>query len=430
MRKFFYFVVVKLYAQYLRFLKKIGWKKIGENFWSFIFGQKLVHILVAVITLLIITMNLGAETRAEGLVDSAHKTILAELVKNENTEYQVDDQLIVETFDQERVISSVQQSYLDNLGAFRPQAIVDQGAQEEGGTDSVADNPMAGNVVQPELVATQKAKRERTEIVTYEIKPGDTISTIAQEYDISVSTILWENDLTVYDTIKPGMTLSILPVNGLSYDVKSGETLESIAKKYDIEQAKIIEYNKLASADQLRIGQKLILPGAKKINYPAPSQDAGRIADSGHNNKAISGFSVIKDIVVDDIIKAPEGKPVIGNKMLWPTSTTRITQYFSWRHTGLDLAAPVGTPIYAADAGTIEMEGWGTGYGNQIVVNHGGGKKTRYAHLSKFIAEKGETVSKGQKIAEMGSTGFSTGPHLHFEVIIDSVKYNPLSYIR
>lgn len=422
LRKFFYFVVVKFYAKYLRFLNKIGWRKIGENFWSFIFGQKLVHILVAVITVLLITMNLGAETRAEGLVDSAHKTILAELVRNENTDYQADDQLIEETFDQERVISSVQQSYLDNLSSFRPQAAVDPKAQEEE-IDSMA-TIQDGSVIKPEIVVTEKVKRERTEIVSYEIKSGDTISTIAQEYDISVSTILWENDLTVYDTIKPGMTLRILPVNGLSYEVKSGETLDSISKKYDTPQAKILEYNKIATADQLRIGQKLILPGARKINYPEQHPE------TEPKTKSYSGFSVIKDIVVEEIVRTPDAKPVIGNKMNWPTTATRISQYFSWRHSGLDLAAPVGTPIFAADAGTVEMEGWGRGYGNQIVVNHGGGKKTRYAHLSKFLVEDGETISKGQTIAEMGSTGYSTGPHLHFEVIIDGVKYNPLSYIR
>lgn len=116
--------------------------------------------------------------------------------------------------------------------------------------------------------------------------------------------------------------------------------------------------------------------------------------------------------------------------MNWPAGVRKITQYFSWRHTGLDIAGPLGTPIYAADSGTVEIEGWGSGYGNQIVINHGGGKKTRYAHLSKFYVEKGEAVTKGQAIAAMGSTGWSTGSHLHFEVIINGTKYNPLNYIK
>jgi len=116
--------------------------------------------------------------------------------------------------------------------------------------------------------------------------------------------------------------------------------------------------------------------------------------------------------------------------MNWPTVGHYITQYYSWRHQGLDIANKIGTPLYAADAGVIETAGWGRGYGNQIVINHGGGKKTRYAHLSKFYTKKGQKVDKGEAIGTMGSTGRSTGPHLHFEIIINNIKYNPLNYIR
>jgi murein DD-endopeptidase MepM/ murein hydrolase activator NlpD len=116
--------------------------------------------------------------------------------------------------------------------------------------------------------------------------------------------------------------------------------------------------------------------------------------------------------------------------MNWPTVGHRISQYYSWRHLGLDVANKTGTPIYSSDAGTIEFAGWSTGYGNNIIVDHGGGKKTRYAHLSKFYVEKGDSAEKGEAIGEMGSTGWSTGPHLHFEVIINGRKYNPLNYIK
>ena len=100
------------------------------------------------------------------------------------------------------------------------------------------------------------------------------------------------------------------------------------------------------------------------------------------------------------------------------------------RHYGLDIANKTGTPLYAADSGTVESAGWGAGYGYNIVIDHGGGKKTRYAHMSKFYVEKGAKVSKGMPIGEMGSTGWSTGPHIHFEVIINGKKYNPLNYIK
>ena len=115
----------------------------------------------------------------------------------------------------------------------------------------------------------------------------------------------------------------------------------------------------------------------------------------------------------------------------WPTAGHNITQYYSWRHTGIDIANKSGTAIYAADAGTVEIVGWNSGgYGNQIIIDHGGGKKTRYAHLSSFGVQAGETVSKGQYIGGMGSTGRSSGSHLHFEVIIDGKRYNPLNYVE
>ena len=126
----------------------------------------------------------------------------------------------------------------------------------------------------------------------------------------------------------------------------------------------------------------------------------------------------------------PNAAPTAGNKMNWPTVGHRITQYYTWKHYAVDIANKTGTPIYAADSGEIEVAGWGTGYGNQILIDHGGGKKTRYGHMSKFYVKKGDKVTKGQAIGEMGSTGWSTGPHLHFEVIINGVKQNPLNYIK
>jgi len=163
----------------------------------------------------------------------------------------------------------------------------------------------------------------------------------------------------------------------------------------------------------LQVGQKLIIPGGRKITY------------SSYKPERYSGISVLRDLV-----KPTDAKPIGGTKMNWPTVGYRITQYYSWRHYGLDIANKTGTPIYAADAGTIELVGWGKGYGNQVVINHGGGKKTRYAHLSKIYVGRGQSVGKGESIGAMGSTGWSTGSHLHFEVIINNSKYNPLNYLR
>jgi murein DD-endopeptidase MepM/ murein hydrolase activator NlpD len=414
-RLFFYKIVVKFFVIYRSLLKKIGWDKIENNFSTILFGQKFVHVLVISITVLLLTINLTTATKAGGFTGSADKTILSELIKSEFSQFEEDQQLIVETFDSESVISDVQQTYLDNLSAFRPQAAVSMNSADDTGMDgSMATIQDGGSIVRPDSATTQKTERQRTGNVDYTIQSGDSISTIAEEFSVSVATILWENDLSVYSVIKPGDVLTIPPVSGISHKVASGESVGTIAKKYDISEDSILEFNKLAEGGGLQVGQKLFIPGGKKISLPVPKPE-----------KYTSGLSVLKDIVT-----APSARPVPGNKMNWPTAATIITQYFSWRHYAVDIAGPIGTPIYAADAGTVELAGWGTGYGNQIVIDHGGGKKTRYAHLSKFHVSVGDKVAKGETIGDMGSTGWSTGPHVHFEVIINGTKYNPLDYIR
>ena len=177
-------------------------------------------------------------------------------------------------------------------------------------------------------------------------------------------------------------------------------------------EEEIARFNKLADAGYLKSGQKIIIPGGSK-KYTAPAVTS------------YSGIAALRELVTP-----PAAKAVPGNKMNWPTEGHRITQYYRWSHHAIDIGNPIGKPIYAADAGTIEFAGWGTGYGNEIVIDHGGGKKTRYAHASRLFAGKGDTVSKGQTIAAVGSTGNSTGPHLHFEVIINGIKYNPLDYVK
>lgn len=412
LRFFFYKGAVKIYGTYLSFIKRLGWGQTRGNFAQIIFNQKLVHVVVISLTIFLVFINLTTKTKAGGLTDMAHKTILADLVKSEFGEFEEDEQLIIESFDREGAISFVQQSYLDNLGSFRPQLKVNINGEAE--EEEVMPTIQGGAVmVKPELAATKKTKRMREEIIEYKVKSGDSPSTIAYEHEISVSTILWENNLSAYSIIKPGDILRILPTSGLSHKVKNGESLISIAKKYKVEEEKIAEVNRLKPDDRIKIGEILTIPGAKKVSYPA------------YKPKTYTGFTAIKSLV-----NAPNAKAVVGNKMNWPTVGHYITQYYSWRHHGLDIANKTGTAIYAADAGTVEYVGWGRGYGNQIVIDHGGGKKTRYAHLSKFFVKKGDKVSKGQNIAAMGSTGWSTGPHLHFEVIINGRKYNPLNYIR
>ena len=354
-RIFFYKIVIKAYCAQRSLFKKLGWNKIGKNFFSFMFNQRLVHVLVVVITFLLLFINFSSRTEAGGLTDLAHKTILASLINPEfSVNNDVDEQLIIETFDREATISPTQQSYLDNLGSFKaqPRVVMEDNIKENEFTQVIKDG---SSIIRPEMTETKITKRAREKIITHTVQPGDSVSTIAQSYGISVSTILWENSLSAYSIIRPGDNLDILPMSGITYKIKSGDSISKIAKNYSIEEDKIISANKLAN-NSLQIGQKLIIPGAKKAIY------------SSYKPTTYTGFAAIKNIV-----KAPSAKPVVGNKMNWPTVGKRITQYYSWRHHGLDIANKTGTPLYAADAGTVEVVGWGTGYGNQIVINHGGG---------------------------------------------------------
>jgi murein DD-endopeptidase MepM/ murein hydrolase activator NlpD len=398
---------------YISLINRLGWSRQKTRILNYIFGQKFVHVLVASLTILLIFVNLTTRTQADMLTDVADNTILSDLIKNEYGEYdEAENELIIETFDQEAMITSTQQSYLDNLSSLRPQPQITPGAIEEQMPD-IATIQGGTSMVRPDIATTKLTKRPRTGNVNYAVKPGDTISTIAEEFEISVSTILWENNLSAYSIIRPGDELVILPTTGLTHKIAKGDTIANIAMKYKVEEAAVREANKLAVGAVLTVGEKLFIPGGRKANY-APYQPS-----------SYTGIAVLRDLV-----KSPDARPVAGNKMNWPTVGSRITQYFSWRHHAIDIANKIGTPIYAADAGTVEVVGWGTGYGNQIVIDHGGGKKTRYAHLSKSYVKKGEKIAKGQVIAAMGSTGWSTGSHLHFEIIIGGAKYNPLNYIK
>jgi len=375
-------------------------------------NQRLVHIIVAILVVLFVIVNLTSKTQAVYGQDMAGQTFLSQIIANEMGQ---SDQLIEEYFDEESTISPAEQSYLENLSAVRSQPMAEMQSADQTQQNEEVSNLIQGGqaIIKPDIAQTKKTKQPRQEIINYTVKPGDTISTIAFQFDISVNTILWENDLNAYSLIRPEDKLAILPVTGVSYKVARGDTLNKIANSFNVDGNTILEANKLTDASQLAQGQKLIIPGGRKTYYA--SQSAA----------SYTGLSAISDL-----LKPISALPAQGNKMNWPTTGYTITQYFSWRHNAVDIANKMGTPIYSADAGVIQYAGWGNAYGNEIVIDHGGGKQTRYAHLSKIYVKVGEQVDKGETIGAMGSTGNSTGPHLHFEVIINGIKYNPLNYIK
>ena len=334
----------------------------------------------------------------------------------------VSEQLIEETATPNSVLTANQEKYLDTSCTVQKQeGLIDQTAVED--DNWLVFNDEGDAILKPKLITLENTiggtteavpKQQRTDIAYYTVQMGDTISTIARKFSISINTILWANDLSSSGFIKPGNQLTILPYSGIVYTVKSGDTLSKIAAKYNIDTDKILSCNSLPGG--LKIGQKIIVPGAKKIAEEAPVTVA----------RSYTGISIIKDIIKSS------SAPVSGSRMIWPTQGHNITQYYSWRHTGVDIANHIGTPVYAADSGTVIIAagGWNGGYGNTIVIDHGNGIKTRYGHSSKLLVKVGDEVEKGQEIMLMGSTGNSTGPHLHFEVLINGSRTNPLGYIR
>jgi len=411
LRFIFYKFIVKGYQLYVGIINKLGWSHFKKKSILFVFSQKPLHVTVAFLTIVLVFNNAVSKTQAETAHIDVNKTILADLISSEFAGIE-EEQLIEEFFDQEAVISSLQQRYLENLTALNIQPLVDVNVLD------VDDEELLEEIENETIVKEEKPKKllkpkeKRTKVIKYVVKSGDTISTIARKFDITVSTILWENNLNAYSIIRPGDKLDILPASGISYKIARGDTLSRIAQLYDIEEKDIMKANGIENANKIKIGQRVIIPGGKK-RYVAQS------------SKRYSGLQAIRDIV-----KPANAQARPGVKMQWPAVCHRITQYYSWRHKGLDVACKKGTALYAADAGIVEYSGWGRGYGKQVLLNHGGGKKTRYAHATKLYVKKGQRVSKGETIAAMGSTGWSTGPHIHFEVIINNKKYNPLNYIR
>ena len=257
--------------------------------------------------------------------------------------------------------------------------------------------------------STLVSQKPRAETIEYKVEPGDTISTIAEKFGVSVDTIIWENNLKSVKDIKPGQTLKVLPVSGVLYKVKPGETIYSIAKKHQVDPQGIVDwpYNSFANDETfaLAVGQLLMIPdGIKPKETPlAPKRLFATIPGAGLGT----------------------------GQFAWPTSGG-ISQGFSWYHKAIDISNK-GTPeILAADGGTVIIAGWPTpwAYGNHIIIDHGNGQQTLYAHLSQIYVSVGQKVARGQTIGKMGSTGRSTGPHLHFEIRINSAAQNPLNYLK
>ncbi len=235
-----------------------------------------------------------------------------------------------------------------------------------------------------------------TQISTYTVRSGDTLSEIADMFNVSVNTILWANENVNVRNLKEGDFLIILPISGIRHKVVRGDSVSSIVAKYKVNMQDVLDYNDLTSSSQLALGETVIVPDAE-LPYTAPSKPSqAPVTAALHGASGPSYPGYYK-------------RPLIGGMR------TQGLHGFN----GVDLGAPIGTPIYASAAGTVIISSygsWNKGYGNYVVISHANGTQTLYAHASKLLVNVGQKVSQGDQVALVGSTGKSTGPHLHFEI--------------
>ncbi|PIR94448.1 hypothetical protein COT97_01170 [Candidatus Falkowbacteria bacterium CG10_big_fil_rev_8_21_14_0_10_39_11] len=413
------YTLIPLYRIYnffkRRFLGFVGPAR--SRVFAILTKKYIVHVLIVVMSLFVFVGNISAkETRAENF---GEQTVVYGIFNNEERFQLVEEKATVNP--EEKVLS-----YLDTGSQINSRSLIldDNSVTEEQLAEGLSSVTSGGSaIVKPNITETEISIASRNQTVEHNVASGETISTIAKRYNVSINTILWANNLTERSVIKPGMSLTVLPVSGVQHQVARGDTVQSLALKYSVESEKITSYNNLSEDGQIVIGQDLIIPGGER---PAPTI----VSRSTNQYAAIPDVSLSKILQPTTLETAPRGSSVGTGKMVWPTTWRVITQYFSWRHAGLDIDGDYSSPILAADAGVVTRVGWGNGYGNMVMVDHGNGIVTLYAHLSKFHVTQGQTVSRGQSLGMMGTTGWSTGTHLHFEVRVNGVKKNPLSYIQ
>lgn len=274
-----------------------------------------------------------------------------------------------------------------------------------GGPD--LENTNLPNLPDPLPIIPTLPKRTRSEVVKYRVQSGDTVSGIAERFGLKPETVMWANAQLEDDPdmLTIGEVLTILPVNGVYHSVAKGDTLESIARKHSADVNAILNYELNQSpSNALAIGQWVIVPGGKN---PVIQKQV----------RAYTGTVPAS---------AARGTGNFG----WPTSGV-ITQKFWTFHQGIDIGAPLGTPVTASDSGYVVFAGLDTtGFGKMILLDHGNGYTTLYGHLDRFAVGVGDSVKKGQLIGRVGNTGRSTGPHLDFRIRKDGVWRNPFGFLK
>jgi murein DD-endopeptidase MepM/ murein hydrolase activator NlpD len=237
-------------------------------------------------------------------------------------------------------------------------------------------------------------------MTTYTARPGDSVGSIAKRFGLNLDTIISANGITNVRSIRSGTQLRIPNINGLVYKVRSGDSLASIARRHKIDTTSIVDANDLGSARLIK-GQSLFIPGAR-LPQAVISQALGQL------------------------VAWPARGPLSSYFGYRPDPFTGVRRF----HGGIDIVMNTGTPVRAAMSGRISDTGYNANYGNYIIMTHADGYQTLYGHLSSILAHEGGSVSQGATIGLSGSTGYSTGPHLHFSLFRRSLALNPLKFLK
>jgi LysM repeat protein len=232
------------------------------------------------------------------------------------------------------------------------------------------------------------------QILVYTVQPGDTPGGIALNFGISLNTLLWANSIRNANLIKLGDELIILPVTGVQYEVKKGDSIGSIAKKFKADEGEILSFNGLAIGESLGVGITIIIPDGELTPTSASPSTGSQLSRYANLPVEQPGYYL---------------RPILTGRR------SRGIHGFN----GVDLADRCGLPVLGSAAGTVIISrsaGWNGGYGKYVVIAHANGTQTLYAHLSSILASVGQFLAQGSQIGTIGSTGNSTGCHVHFEI--------------
>jgi murein DD-endopeptidase MepM/ murein hydrolase activator NlpD len=272
--------------------------------------------------------------------------------------------------------------------------------------DGSVDYDDAGDILDSNgkaLVTAETLFRKPVAYRTYKVQPGDTISGITKKFGLTnISTLIAVNDISNVCQLCSGQKLRIPSIDGLLYTVNKGNSIAGLSAKFNVSVEDVLDVNDLSS-QIIMIGQQLFIPGAK--------------LGSAQLQQALGTLFMVP-LSVQYHISSPFG---------WRADPFTGTRSF---HTGIDMACSVGTPIKAAMSGKIAYVGWSNVFGNYVIINHENGYQTLYGHMSKTLAARGQWVSQGTRIGLVGSTGYSTGPHLHFTVYKNGQLVNPSGLLK